>query len=442
MYKNIIPASLLFTLLGSMSAPVQAEWEVYKFLDIGAEATDNLQLFAGEEVVFSVRPSIELEFSGNRFNSEIIGSVEAFRFNERDDEIIDPRLQLETAGTLIDNLLFTNASLEFGKVIAGDDFFDLTEDSDTQARLRLNPFFARQIGQLANLFVGYGHQSLDNETDGTVDFQQNSVAFSLNRSPRFGGFLWGVGGNYELSRVNDNEADIDESFDSSSIFGSIGYTLGQTAFFEVIGGQEINDFTEIANDDDPSAFAAARLHWTPSERTSVVVGFSDRFFGEGPTLSVSHQVRSSLLTANWTREVSNADVTLDAVTPFSDVDDAIIPTDINLIDIDENATANRLFVDERFSFGYKRAGRRSDLIVDAIFSDQTELGGDATRSQFIGRIAFDRQLSPLTTLRLQYEHLLEDNLQDERDNENRVGLRFIFNFDRKERVSIIDGEDS
>ena len=107
---------------------------------------------------------------------------------------------------------------------------------------------------------------------------------------------------------------------------------------------------------------------------------------------------------------------------------------------DENISSNELFVDERFIFGYKLQGRRSDLVIDAIFSDQEEILGSATNDRFVSRIAFDRHLSPLTTVRFQYEYLNEQENNDDREQENRLGVRFIYNFDRKERGSILPEE--
>ncbi len=435
MYRNTIPAALLFSLLGFGTEPVYANWEVYKFLDVGVTATDNLQQFLGEELVYSVRPSVELSFRGNRFNTDILASVEAYRFEERGDSIVDPRISLNTTGTLVDNLLYLDSTLDVGKVLPGDDFFDLNEDADTQGRLKFNPFFARRIGRFADVYLGYGHQSLDNEFDGSIDFQLDSLGFSLNRGPQFGGFIWGVGGNFERSRIADE--DLEQSFNSRSVFASVGSTLGQTVFFEVIAGQEVNDITEVSLDDDPAAFYAARLHYTPSERTNLVVGFSDRFFAEGPTLSFDHRVRNSTISASWTRDVSNAEINLSPVTTFTEDTISVVPT-TNIDLLGGDGSTRRLFVIEQFSFGYKLAGRRSDLVVDAIFADQQEIGGDLDRTELIGRIAFDRHLSPLTTLRLQYEHLVEEDVDEDTRNENRIGLRLIYNFDRKERVSVIE----
>ena len=92
-------------------------------------------------------------------------------------------------------------------------------------------------------------------------------------------------------------------------------------------------------------------------------------------------MRNSELTASVTREVGNQDLTLGEITPFAGDVDSPVPTDGGLLDGD--ITGRSLFVDERYSVGYKLAGRRSDFIVDAIFSDQEEIDGSETRTQFI-----------------------------------------------------------
>ena len=434
MNRNIIPASLLFSLFGLLATPVYAQWEIYKFLDVGVLGTDNLrQLDSGGEVVFSVRPSVELEFDGNRFDTDIVVGLEALRFVNEEDNILDPQFTLTTQGPLIENALFLNSSVEIGKVVSGADVFDLTDDSDTQLRFRLNPFVARQFGQTTDFFLGYGHQSLDNDIDGSIDFIENTLQFALNRDPSTGGLIWGVGANYENQAVDGDG--FEQNFDSNSVFASLGYTVRQGTLVEVVFGREDNDITNLNAAEDSGGFVEGRVRWTPNERTSLVVGYSDRFFGEGLILSFSHRVRNSELTASATREVGNQDLTLGEITPFAGDVDSPVPTDGGLLDGD--ITGRSLFVDERYSVGYKLAGRRSDFIVDAIFSDQEEIDGSETRTQFIGRAAFDRQLSSLTTVRFQYQFLAEEDEDGSTENENRFGIRLIYNFDRKERESIL-----
>lgn len=436
MYRNIISVSLLFALLGAAPANA-AELKAYKFLEFGTIATDNLQLDVGDEdLVTSIKPSVELSFQGNRFDVEALIGLEAYKFAERGDTFVDPRLDLRTEGALINNLVFLDASLEIGQLLEGDDFFDLTEDSDSQARFKVNPFVSRKFGRFADLFLGFGHQSLDNELDGDVDAQLNTLSFAFGRDPKLGGVIWGVGADFEEDRTEGLV------FDSFASYASIGTTVGQSFFWQLLAGAEFNDFTELqdGDDDDGSSLLELSLNWTPNERTRLKLGYSDRFFGGGPILSYQQRLRNSSIFASWTREVSNAEVNLSGIATFNEPngEQPLTPdvADLN----DENISSNELFVDERFIFGYKLQGRRSDLVIDAIFSDQEEILGSATNDRFVSRIAFDRHLSPLTTVRFQYEYLNEQENNDDREQENRLGVRFIYNFDRKERGSILPEE--
>lgn len=447
MDRNIIPTSLvasstvslLVALLGL--TPVHAaNWQVYKYIDADVTATDNLQLGDGtEELVYSVKPSVELSFEGQRFETDIIAGIEAYRFNERGDSFVDPRLEVGTSGTLVNNLLYINSSLEVGKLLPEEDFFDLNEDSETQSRIKINPFVSRKFGRFADLYFGYGHQSLDNESDGDVDTSQDTLDFSLGRNPKYGGFIWGVGATYARDRADD------DTFDSTSAYGTLGATVGQSLYLQLLAGGELNDFasrrTDAIEQDDESVLWELSLNWTPNERTSLKVGYGDRFFGEGPTFSFKQRLRNSTLSATYTRDVASANVNIGSVTPFAELANNRPVTPTGAADLTDNNVGSALFVDKRLQFGYKLAGRRSDLVIDGLYSDREEINGDETREKLIGRVAFDRHLSPLTTVRLQYEHLISEDNDVDRANENRVGLSLIYNFDRKERGSILAEDD-
>ncbi len=440
MCKNIIPASLLFSLISSTPA-FAGDWEVYKFAEIGIAGTDNYGLADSdqiEEFVGSVKPSVELYFSGNRFESEVVAEVELYQFNESDFNVVDPRLALSTTGTLVENLLYVSSSLNYAKSLPEDDFFDLGEDSDAQTRFRFNPFLARKFGRFADGYFGYGHQSIDGDTDGKIDTQQDAISFSLARNPKYGGFLWGFGGDYEKDRSDGRE------FENASVYGSLGATLGQSVFFGVLGGAETNNYSELLEEDKESTMWEVSVKWTPSERTALKVGYGDRFFGEGPTFSLKHRVRNSTFSAGYTRGITTStDPVLSTVTAFTEVPDTtVVPNDsIDLIG-DGSATRESVpYVEKQLRLGYKLAGRRSDFIVDAVYSNQDELTGSAEIENLLGRVVFDRHLSPLTTFRIQYDYkakIREVGGETESDaDENRIGFKFIYNFDRKERASII-----
>ena len=429
MVKNVVAVSVLSALLCPAAHAI--DFELFKFADFGIRGTDNFQqLDETEELVASVNPSVLLEFTGNRFEGDATFEVEFYRFNEQDFGLIDPRLELNSTGFIIQNVVFFDAGLNVGKVLPEEDIFDIFEDADTLTRIRINPFISRKFGRSTDFFLGYGFQSL---SDGDDTSQQDTFEFTLAKDPRFGGFIWGVGGQYQA----DDSGGV--KFENSSVFASAGYTIGQPYYFEVRAGQEINDFEGSLNIDDDNTLLAASLTWTPSERTTLNVGYSERSFGSGPTLSLDHTVRNSLFTANFNRSISTSEVTLGALTSFNDgqTTDFVPVGNDDLFDVNGVSVNLAPFIEDRFQLGYKLAGRRSDLIIDAVYTQREQLSGsDDEIEELLGRIAFDRLLSPLTTFRIQYDLLIDDETGD-REVENQLGFRFIYNFDRKERESIL-----
>jgi len=108
--------------------------------------------------------------------------------------------------------------------------------------------------------------------------------------------------------------------------------------------------------------------------------------------------------------------------------------------VNENGVSVNIapFVEERFQVGYKLAGRRSDIVFDAAYADRQLFNGSATSEEFLARFAFDRHLSPLTTFRLQFDAEYEEDVTGIDSTEYRLGFRFIYNFDRKERRNTDD----
>ena len=368
MFRYLAPTAVLVTLC---FPPVtySAEFELFKFVDFSLNATDNLgqtETDQVEEFIGTVKPSVELAFTGLRFETEIVAEVEFFQFVQEEFSVVDPRIAVETEGALVDNLLFLSSSLNVGKLLPEEEFFRLTEDSEAIGRFRFNPFLSRQIGRFADLFIAYGHQSTDAGVDGDIDTQQDTLQFSLRRDPKLGGFIWGLGASYDR---DNNDVAVTES---DAFFGSLGSTLGQSVFFEVTAGRETNDFFALAGVENSGEFLEASLKWTPSERTAVEVGYEDRFFGEGPTFSIMHRVRSAIFTASWGRGITQADPTLSVVSPFEGDQTDLVPT-IDSPDVSADDTGLRSqtdpFTEQQLRLSYKIAGRRSDLIIDALYSN-------------------------------------------------------------------------
>jgi len=423
-----LAVSALITSMFSSSA--FAQWEVHKFAEVTMAGSDNrfqstISPDDAEEFVGSIKPSVELMWRGNRFDTDINAEVEYYRFGEEERDIVDPRLSIDTEGMIVSNLLYVKSRLDVAKVYPGDVSFRLVEEgndeeAETRSRLRFSPFIAREFGSGVDLYFGYGHQSLDNESDGDVDYQIDTLGFSLAQNPNYGKVLLGVGADI-LRDTNDGVA-----FESGSYYASLGTTAIDDFYLEARVGQEFDDFFDEIGDENLKPIAELGVTWSPSENMEFKVGYVDRYFSTGPVFSIKRNTEISQFRASYTRG--------------SSVNDSVTDPDATVADLDGDDTSVFIdgipLVEERFRLQYKLRGRRSDLVFDGNYKQRAQREDQQiVEDTFTGSVAFDRHLSRTTTFRVQYEHELRNSKRNalQTFDENRLLFKLLFNFDQKAR---------
>ncbi len=435
---------LLGTTLASASIVYAADISLSKSFEIGAVATDNLNLSdlqSERDTLVSIKPALEATIEGNRFDSVIRGEVEYYKFERLSGDFIDPRLFARTTGDLIENFLFLDARLSIAKLSQDDvivrpiesqdpdPILRSTQDLDHSLKIRLNPYIDHTFGTFANLRANYRFQIADRSIDGTLESQRNDIDFLFGRDPKDGGFLWGIGSAYSSDEFEEN------NFTTGTVFGRIGSSIGQTVTVEINAGTEFNDFENLPEEDEESQFLNSRITWAPSENTTVAVGYNDRFFGEGPTFFIARETLKTRLSASFDRSITRARTSLDSINGLANPEDgntSVIGADGNL---GENPDLDSLetdpFVDNSLNLTLQFKGRRTNIRADAIYSQQEELDGSASIDSIIGRIAVDRQLSPVTTLQFEYSYVdrNSDTLVEFNHIENRFGVRLNYTFD-------------
>ncbi len=421
-----------------------ANIEVSKFIEVGATTTDNLTLEElsndrESELVFNIKPSVELKFSGNRFGLVALGQVEYYRFNEAKEDVVDPRLFLRARGTLIDGLMFLDSSLVLSKLTPDASFLRPADDGDTAATVNTKAFINHSFGRVADLYTGYTFETLATKTGEEFESNQHTVDFSIGRNPKYGGVIWGFGGFYSRDESPINE------FEDAYLYGKIGGSLTQTVLAEFTYGVEdrelinsVNTVNPIATEYDNTSLWNAQLNWSPNELTTLTVGYGERFLGSGPNMQLKHRVRNSSIVASYTRDITRQAAALDGIATLGDnIDPTIIDTDTVDINNANNVTPlDEPYVDNRFQLAYKLAGRRSDIIIDTVYSDQERLTGDDTIRSLLSRLVFDRRLSQFLSLRLQYDHQKSkaSNRPALTYTENRFAIKIIYNFDGNDQL--------
>ncbi|MDB4223197.1 TIGR03016 family PEP-CTERM system-associated outer membrane protein [Granulosicoccus sp.] len=418
-----------------------ANFELSKFIEVGATTTDNFLLTDVDGIqenglVFNIKPSVELKFTGNRFGLVALGEVEYIRFNDSDEEIVDPRLFTHIRGTLIDDLLFLDSTLELSNLSGDNSFPRPTDEGETAATSETRSYIERSFGRTADLYTGYTFSIFSDRTDRDSEVRKHTVDFSLGRNPSFGGIIWGLGGLYSRDESSTNE------FENAYLYGKLGGAITQTLLAEFTYGVESRKLINAVNTDateyDISPLWNAQLNWSPSELTTLTIGYGERFFGAGPNMQLDHRIRNSSISASYTRDITRQAATLSGIAILGDnTNPTIIDTDTVTVDDTNSLTPlDEPFVDNRFQLAYKLTGRRSDIIVDAIYSDRERLSGSDSIKSLLGRLVFDRKLSDFLRLRLQYDYQKSTPLNN--IEENKFSIKFIYNFDGTDETTTQD----
>jgi hypothetical protein len=425
--KYAAVATLLTLGAGATSIPssIAATRTLERSIEFGVLASDNPTLALNSDstgYAASITPAVEVEFDNKNFDTQVVGEVQYLRFTDPERDVLDPRVRARTVGTLVQNLAYLDASFRLAKVVTDEDLFRVTEDTDHTLRLQLNPYIEHSYGTFADLNIQYFHQTVDQSFNGSAESIRNGLSIELGRDPALGGVVWGVGGSYNLDKGGTDRVE------NTTVYGGFGLTLAQSYLIEARAGAEQNDFVNIDEEDRESEFWNVDFTWTASERTSFTVGYESRFFDDGPTFRAEHRTRNSEFSASWTRSLTRTRVTLDDLSVFGDTANdnlALQPTD------DSTLTAPEPFVGSTIRLGYKLTGRVSDLVVDAVYSEQDQISGDDQIDLLIGRLAFDRRLNRSATLRLAYTYQDSESSsgqQSQNFTENRIGAYLKYNF--------------
>ena len=437
------PLSSVLVALALAAPATAANFQFARYLEIGATATDNPELEQegtnpDAELVWNIKPSVELRFTGNRFGAIAVAEAEVFHFSEAEDEIVDPRLFARVRGTVIDDLLYLDSTVTYSKISPDSGFLRLSQESEPAVRLKNRLFIDKSFGQFADLYLAYGYSSFFPEVGESVDSKQNDVQFFLGRDPAYGGLIWSVGADYGVDESDSNK------FENSSVYGALGFAISKTMLIQANSGIEDRKFINaldtanpVITEDDQTSLWSANLTWSPSEQTKIELGYGERFFGRGPSLQVNHRVENSIFLARFSRDVTRTAPSLSGISALTSATGNSGVQDTGSVDVDDATVGRELdepFIDNRLRLSYKLAGRRSDLIVDSVYSIQDQLTGDEQIKSWISRFVFDRRMSERTVLRFQYEHQKSEADEQPVKNysENRFGVKFIFNFDQIE----------
>jgi len=404
--RAVVNTGLLITLCGAGVFPgvgVAAAWTLSKGATFSTTYTDNSRLEdSGKESDFiaTINPHVALKGSGARANVDFVGSFQIDSRSEGSDSL-NPRLRLDADAELMRNLFFVDAHATATQnaidpyARGGNDTLSRTDNVTTTYNYNISPYLVSRVKRYANIEARYTFDRVIHDSDQANNSNSQSALLSINSGPRFSKISWGVVGNYRETDYKDRSNSQLRSTDLS-----LGYRFNRAWMASASVGKEWNSFASTRSDDDGTRLDF-RVKWTPSPRTTLDVGFGDRFFGSTPSLDFSHRRKKSVIKVSYSREVmdSRTLVARQDVYPINDLfgyvidpitgDPAIVPR--NLATLDDST-----FVDERLNASFEVKGKRTTVTFKGDHSKQIYQDSQRDSKLYGFGVALKRKLSGTT----------------------------------------------
>ncbi len=383
-----------------------AEWSVTKGVATSLTITDNDHLTEGgkqSEVIASASPKLSFTGKGARASVKFTGSVK-IDDQGRGNDSINPRIQADADAELVEDLFYVDAKARASQYAlnpytsGGDDTTNDSGNVTTTYSYSVSPYIKRRLKGYADFEARYTYDQLFHTSDQAGDSTGQSVAVSLDSGRKFKSFSWGLNGDYR--KVDAQKSD---NSDYKSADANFGYRFDHSIMARASVGKEWNDYTTTRSDTGGARWDAG-LVWTPSPRTSLDIGYGERYFGSTPSFDFTHRSRKSTFEAGYSRELTDSrslimdqelyflvdefgNVVVDPITgnPFIIARDVAVINDVTL-------------VNERFDASYTLKGKRTTLKLRADHSKQIYQDVNDSGSKLMGlSIALDRRLDGKTS---------------------------------------------
>ncbi|MBL4780937.1 MAG: TIGR03016 family PEP-CTERM system-associated outer membrane protein [Porticoccaceae bacterium] len=378
-WNELIRYFCAVSLIGSACVAEAGQWRVSSGLGVSERYSDNDNLTAidkKEKFVTVISPDISLSGSGGgRVNYDVLASLSHHESSDGNDST-NPSLNGNANAELVDQILFFDVSSTINQNridpfrSTGDDEIsrDRSDNATTTYSYRLSPYLTGRINSFADMQLRYSYDEQWNSDSEVSDSSRQALSFNLSSGSDFAIFDWGLVGNYSKTDTDDSDSAQNNDDDLKSADLRLGYRLNRKLRFRGSLGREWNDFDSAHSDVDGERWDFG-LTWTPNKRTTVNVGYGERFFGDTPTVDVSYRRKKSVFTASYEKILTDArtlrsEQGLFDEDPFGNPIDPVSGEPVFIV------AGNGQIVDERMSFSWSRQGKRTSLTWNGDYSIQ------------------------------------------------------------------------
>lgn len=355
-----------FALLGMLFLGVSpargAEWQVSKSVSLTETYSDNIDLDDSNKksaFITSITPSLTLQGKGGRVNVNLAGSL-GMNIRSEGGGSISPNIRGDANAELVRHKVFVEGDVSISKAFIdpfgaiGVDDLNETGNTTTATQFSISPYYKDRIKDVGDFEARYRYSTTLFSGDGE-DSGDHTLSVALDSGSTLTRFNWGVKATYRQTAY-DSEG---SSRSEASTDATLGYRFNRKWSVDGSLGREWNDIPSTRSDTGGVRWSL-NTSWTPNPRTSVRIGYGDRYFGSTPTLDLTYRRRKSTLTASYSKVLTDANTQLRALA-LDPVTGRVFPVAVLNKDV---------FVDERFTGTYSLSGKRTTLTLSGTHSRQ------------------------------------------------------------------------
>ncbi len=369
-WNEVIRCFVVVCLVALPGTGQAAQWRVNSGVSVSERYSDNDNLSETNKkskFVTVVSPDISVAGSGGgRIDYDVLAAL-THRESSDGEDSTNPRLNGNANVELVDQMLFFDASSTINQNRV-DPFRSTGDDDVSRSRsdnvtttysYTLSPYLVGRINSFADMELRYSYDEQWNSESDVSDSSRQAVSFNLNSGRDFANFDWGLVGNY--SKIDTDDSDTGQSNDDElkSADLRLGYRVNRKLRLRGSVGREWNDFDSVRSEVDGERWNFG-LIWTPNKRTTIDIGYGERFFGNTPTVDISYRRKKSVFTASYVKELTDAR-TLRSEQGIFDEDPFGNPIDPVTGDPVFVFPDEGQIVDEKVSFSWSRQGKRTTL---------------------------------------------------------------------------------
>jgi len=396
--------------LALAAGPAEAgKWRITPRISAQETFSDNIDLSPGggrPDWVSEVRPGIDIRGTGRRIDLDLSYNLQALDY-ARGSRSFQLNHQLQAIGNaeLYRQVLFLDFSASMRQEntantgrLAGDTRSATGGTADVITG-SLTPIVRHHFGRWADAEVRTTFSLVDNS--GASGSKTRSLEARIDSGSRFARLPWSV--TFSRRREHGDSG-------ARSVFqrlqATVRYRISRRYELNLRAGTENNSFARRAGSSPSGLTWRAGAVWNPTPRTSIDLGFEDRFFGTAFSLDARHRSRRAVLTARYAEDTTtSSQIQLQRqLIPLTDAfGEPILDPDSGqavLIPTDTPALSEEVIVRQRLDAGVTVKGRRSEASLK-LFNDRRafQLTGDSERTFGLSASA-SRRLSRLIGARL------------------------------------------